>query len=69
MSSFTTLVNKWALHIISGPCAFRRHALASKVLPEYLKIVLKHVNFIRARSRVFKVLCKGMIDLQCYYVD
>jgi len=37
-----------------------RHALASEALPEYLKIVLKHVtervNFIKARALVFKVL-------------
>jgi len=40
-----------ALHIISTPCVLHRHALASKALPEYLKIVLKHVtervNFTR----------------------
>jgi len=63
-SDFTTLVNKRAPHIISIPCVLHRHALASKALPEFLKIVLKHVtesaNFIRAQSRArfFKVLYK-----------
>ena len=59
-SGFTTLVNKRALHIISTPCVFHRHVLASKAFPEYLKIVLKHVservNFTRARARVFSAL-------------
>jgi len=59
-SSFITLVNKRALHNISTPCVLHRHALASEALPEYLKIVLKHVtervDFIRARARLFKVL-------------
>jgi len=61
-SGFTTLMNKQALHIISSPCVLRQHALAHKAHPEYLKTVLKlvteHVNFIRARARVFKVLYK-----------
>jgi len=62
-SGFTTLVNKQALHIISTPCVLHRHALASKVLPKYLKIVLKQVselvNFTRATACLFKVLHKG----------
>ena len=66
-SGFTTLVKKRAPHIISSHCAFPRHALASKTLPEYLKAYWKHViecvNFIRARAlnhRLFKVLCDQM---------
>ena len=62
-SGFTTLVKKRSPHIISTHCALHRHALASKILPEYLKAVLKHViecvNFIRARAlnhRLFKVV-------------
>jgi len=38
-SNFTTLVNVRALLNISAPCVLHRHALASKALPEYLKIV------------------------------
>jgi len=69
-SSFTTPVNKRALHNIYAPCVLHRHALKSKVLPEYLKIVLKHVtervDFKRARARLFKVLYKNeMICLLC----
>jgi len=64
---FYNSVNKRALQIISTPCVLHRHALASKALPEYLKITLKHVtehvNFIRARARLFKVLNKDeLID-------
>jgi len=36
-SGFTTLVNKWALHIISTPCVLHWYALASKALPPHLK--------------------------------
>jgi len=43
-SGFTTLENNRALHIISTLYDLHRHALASKALPEYLKIVLKHVT-------------------------
>jgi len=69
-SGFTVLVNKRALRIISSPCVLHQHAVASKALPEFLKIVLKHVIerevFIRARARLFKVLYKDeLIDLQC----
>jgi len=69
-SRFTSLVNKRALNIISNPCVRHRHALACKALPEYLKIVLKHVtervSFVRARARLSKVLYKDeLIDLQC----
>jgi len=66
-----TLVNKRALHIISTLCVLHRHALASKALPEILKMVLKHVtervNFIRAWARLFKVLYKDelLIDRPC----
>jgi len=43
----------------------------SKVLPEYLKIVLKHVtervNFIKAKACLYEVLCKDeLIGLQCF---
>jgi len=59
---FTTLMNKRALHIISTVCVLHRHVLASKALPGYLKIVLKHVtecvNFIRARACVSEVFKK-----------
>ena len=40
-SGFTTLVNKRALHVMCPLCILHRHALASKALPEYLKLVLK----------------------------
>jgi len=51
-------------------CFLHLHALASKVLPKYLKVVSKHVtervNFIRVRARLFKVLDKDeLIDFQC----
>ena len=66
-SGFITLVKKRAPHIISTHCSLRRHAPASKTLPEYLKAVLKHViecvHFIRARAfnhRLFKVVCDQM---------
>ena len=70
-SGFTPLVNKRALHIISTPCVLHRHAQVSKVLPEYLKIVLKHVtervNFIKAKACLYEVLCKDeLIGLQCF---
>jgi len=53
-----------------SPCVLHRNALASQTLLENLKIVLKHVtkhvNFIRARARLFKVLYKDeLVDLQC----
>jgi len=69
-SSFTTLVNERALHNISTPCVLHRHALASKALPEYLKIVLKRaterVDFIMVGARLFKMLYKDeLIDLLC----
>ena len=58
---------KRAPHIISTHCVLHRHALASKILPEYLKIVLKKVtkcvNFIRARAFnhcLFKEFCNKM---------
>ena len=67
-SGFTPLVNKRALHIISTPCVLHRHALASKGLSEYLKILLKHaterVNFIRARARPSKVLHKEFLIMK-----
>jgi len=83
-SSFTTPVDKRALHNIYAPCVLHRHALESKALPEYLKLVLKHVtervDFERARARLFKVLykseliyllCRRMLSsrLICYYCD
>ena len=52
-SGFTALVNNRAPHITSAPCVLHQHALASKALPEYLKIISKdaieRANFIRAR--------------------
>jgi len=61
-SGFTILVNKRAPYIMSAPCVLHRHTLAGKALPEYLKIVLKHVteriHFIRAQARLFKPLIK-----------
>ena len=54
---------KSAPHIISTHCVFLRHALASKALPDCLKIVLKQVtkcvNFVRARAvdhRLFQTI-------------
>jgi len=69
-STFTTLVNKRALHIISTLCVLHQHALTNKAFPEFLKTALKHViervNFIRVLARLFKALYKdGLIDLQC----
>jgi len=56
-SSCATLVLKQAPRIISTHNILNRHALASstsKALPEYLKIVYKHVtkciNFTKART-------------------
>jgi len=83
-SSFTTPVNKRALHNIYAPYVLHRNALESKVIPEYLKIVLKHVtervDFKRAHSRLFKVLYKNELiyllcgrmlysSLICYYCN
>jgi len=38
------MLNKWASHIISNLRVLHRHALVSKTLPQYLKIVLEHVT-------------------------
>jgi len=58
-SGFITLVNNWALHIISTPCVLYGHVLVSEALPEFKKIVLKHVtehvNYIGAQA-LFKVI-------------
>jgi len=69
-SGFTTLANKRALHIISTPSVLHGHAQASKALPEFLKVVLKHVterlNFIRTRACFFKVRhTDELTGLQC----
>jgi len=57
-SVFTILVNKRAPHVISTPCVLHWHALASQTLPEYLKIVLKHVtkrvNFYQGMGSSFQ---------------
>jgi len=55
-------VNKWAWHIISTHYFLHLHALASKALAEYLKIILKpateRVNFIKTQDFLIKVLSK-----------
>jgi len=55
-------VNKWAWHIISTHYFPHLHALASKALAEYLKIILKpateRVNFIKTQDFLIKVLSK-----------
>jgi len=66
-SGFTIMLNKRALHIISTSCVLHRHALASKALPEYLKIVLNtQLNeWVLSGHVFFKVLYKDeLIDLQ-----
>ena len=52
-SEFATLVKKRAPHIVSSHCILHRHALTSKTLPEYLKLVTEEtiqlVHFVRSR--------------------
>jgi len=62
-SGFTTMVNKRELHIVSIFCFLHRHAPASKVLPEYLKIVLKHVTERVTLSRHGLVFSKCFIKM------
>ena len=64
-SGFTSLVKKVNPNVVSSYCILHQHALASKTLPSCLKsvleIVVKVVNFIRARAlnhRVFKTMCQ-----------
>ena len=66
-SGFTALVKKINPNVITSHCILHQHALASKTLPasmkEVLDVVVKIVNFIRARAlnhRVFKVMCEEM---------
>ena len=64
---FVTLVRQVVQHMNSSHCVVYREALASKRMPQTLKVVLdeavKIVNFIKSRplmSRILKELCKEM---------
>ena len=66
-SGLISLVKKVNPNVVSSHCILHQHGLASKTLPSCLKsvleIVVKVVNFIRARAlnhRVFKTMCQEM---------
>jgi len=60
---FSNSVNERALHIIFNLCVLHRHALSSKALPEFLKIVLKHVTECADYIKDGLVFSKSFIEM------